>query len=198
MDASVALFGLSELALLAYASYQDIKMRELDAWVIAALYAPALAAAYFSWREPLYAASPILGIVLALAMRISGSGYADSLTILAISFFPPPLPYLPTPAIVVMGTGLSILATSLWLFLSNRGRPCEMTLIERFTHVCISREEALRNKHKYILGRVKDLEKYKPPESIDDEFVVAKYGVPYVAHMTFGFALYMLLSFRGF
>lgn len=198
MSLSTAL-ALLELAALAYASYQDIKTREIDAWIIAAMYAPALAAAYLSWGKPLYIMSPILGAVLALIMRITGSGYADSLTILATSFFPPPLPYLPTPVIVVMGSSPSIFATVLWLFLSNKGRPCKMTLAERFTHACITREEALKNKHKYIIGQAKDLEKYKAPEDVEGEYVVAKYGLPYVAHMALGFAVYaLLLIARGF
>lgn len=199
MDVFVFLLGLSELALLGYASYQDIKSREIDAWIIALMYIPALAAMYLSWRTPLYVMSPILGLILALAMRLTGSGYADSLVVLATSFFPPFLPFLPTPAVVIIGTSISILATMLWIFLSNRGKPCRMTLAQRLTHVCVTREEALRNKHRYIIGQVKDLERYRPPEDIREDYVIAKYGVPYVAHMTLGFALYLVLySFRVF
>ncbi|MGC8582629.1 MAG: prepilin peptidase [Thermoproteus sp.] len=185
--------GLAELAVLGLASYQDIKTREIDAWVVALLFPPALAAAYFSRGTPLYLMSPILGLILALAMRLTGSGYADSLTIIALSLFPPFSPVLPTPAVVVLGAGISILGTSIWLFLANRGKPCKMTLAQRLTHICIPREEALRRSHRYIIGEVKDLEKYKPPERIEGDYVLAKYGVPYVAHMALGFALYLAL-----
>jgi preflagellin peptidase FlaK len=185
--------GLAELAVLGFASYQDVKTREIDAWVIALLFPPALAAAYLSWSAPLYIMSPILGLVLALAMRLTGSGYADSLAIAALSLFPPFSPVLPTPAVVVLGAGISVLGTSIWLLLVNNRRPCRMTLTQKFTHICITREEALKRSHRYIIGEVKDVEKYKPPERIEGDYVVARYGVPYVAHMALGFALYLAL-----
>ncbi|MEL9989775.1 MAG: prepilin peptidase [Thermoproteus sp.] len=187
--------GLLELAILGLASYQDVKSREIDVWVVALLYVPALAAAYFSWREPIYLLSPVLGALLALVMRLTGSGYADSLAILALSLFPPLLPFLPTPAVVVIGTSASVAGTALWLLLTNRGRPCKMSALQKLTHICVSREEVLKAPHRYIIGDVKDLEKYRPPKDVKDDYVVAKYGVPYIVHLTLGFAIYLALYF---
>ncbi|MEZ0248671.1 MAG: prepilin peptidase [Thermoproteus sp.] len=189
----VEALGLLELAVLGLASYQDVKSREIDAWVIALLYAPALAAMYFSWREPMYFLSPTLGALLALVMRLTGSGYADSLAILALSFFPPFLPFLPTPAVVVIGTSASVAGTALWLLLTNRGRPCRMSALQRLTHICVSREEVLKAPHRYIIGDVKDLERYMPPKDVRDDYVIAKYGVPYILHLALGFAVYLAL-----
>jgi len=50
-----------------------------------------------------------------------------------------------------------------------------------------------KRSHRYIIGEVRDVEKYKPPERIEGDYVVARYGVPYVAHMALGFALYLAL-----
>lgn len=186
---------LAELVLLSIAARQDLKTREIDVWIVLAMYLPAALAAYLSWTAPLYLMSPVLGAMLALAMRAMGAGYADSLALLAISLFPPPVPYFPTPAVVVMGTAFSIVGTMLWLYYLNSRRPCRMTPLQRLTHVCVSRDELLRGGVKYIVGDVHDLEKYRPPADVDEEYVVAKYGLPYLAHLAVGFAIYTALSF---
>ncbi|MBP1449314.1 MAG: prepilin peptidase [Thermoproteus sp.] len=186
--------SLAELALLAIAAYQDIKTREIDMYLIILIFIPSLFSFYLYYKIPLYFLSPLLGAILALVMRLTGSGYADSLVLLAISFFPPPVPFMPTPAVVVAGSSAPALATTLWLALRNRGMPCELSLLQRLTHVCASREEVLKHPHRYIIGDVKDLEHYTPPE-VKEEYVVARYGVPYVAYLAVGFSLYVLLSF---
>jgi len=49
----------------------------------------------------------------------------------------------------------------LWLYAKNRGRTCKMKTLE--THICVSPEEFAKNPVKYVVGDIKDLEKYDPP-----------------------------------
>lgn len=182
--------ALAELIPLAIAAWQDVKRREIDIVVIAAMYVPAAIALYYSFR-PVYILSLGLGAILAAVMRATGSGYADSLAILALSLFPPPFIFLPTPAVIIIGTLIPLVGTALWLALANRGRPCKMTWSQRLTHICVRREEVLRHPYRYIVGDAEDLERYTPPREIEGEYVLAKYGAPYVAYLAVGYLLYL-------
>jgi len=149
----------AELALgafLSVAAWQDLKTREVDVWLFAAMALPAALLAWANWGNPFYYISLAAGILLALFMRALGTGYADSLALAAVSTAPPP-PFLPTAFVVVIASAALLPATALWLYYRNRGRPCKMSLVEGLTHVCISgaeyREALARGAaFKYIVG----------------------------------------------
>jgi preflagellin peptidase FlaK len=61
-----------------------------------------------------------------------------------------------------------------------------MKTLERLMHICASPEEFAKNPVKYVVGDVKDHEKYDPP-------MKAKYGLPYVFHLAAGFWIYVAL-----
>jgi len=183
-------------ALLNLAAWQDVKTREIDAWIFAAAAAPAAVLIYLNWHNPLYLFSLAVGVVLAVLTRLLGSGYADSLALALISVAPP-IAFLPTPFIAVMAGSLLLPATMLWLYLKNRGRPCKMKTLERLTHICVSRAEFMKNPLKFIVGDIKDVERYDPTKAEVQEWIKAKYGLPYLLHLTAGYwayALWLLLS----
>jgi preflagellin peptidase FlaK len=145
-----------------------------------------------NWHSPLYLFSLAVGAVLALLTRLLGSGYADSLALALISTAPP-MAFLPAPFIAVMAGSLLLPATMLWLYLKNRGRPCKMKTLERLTHICVSREEFAENPLKFIVGDVKDMERYDPAKVEVQDWVKAKYGLPYLLPLTLGYWAYVLL-----
>ncbi|MEZ0318721.1 MAG: prepilin peptidase [Pyrobaculum sp.] len=182
------------LALLfATAAWQDLRTREIDVKIFAAMAPLAALLVVENWGSPFYFFSLGVGLLLALLMRVFGSGYADSLAMAAISTAPPLLPYLPTPFVVVISGTPLLLATVLWLYLLNRRRPCKMTRFEMLTHICVSRQEFLRNPLKYVVGDVRDMEHYDPSKVEIKDWVKAKYGVPYVVFLAAGFAVYTLI-----
>ncbi len=179
-------------ALLSLATWQDVKTREIDAWIFAAAAVPAAVLNYLNWHNPLYLFSLAVGAVLALLTRLLGSGYADSLALVSISVAPP-IALLPAPFIAVTAGSLLLPATMLWLYLKNRGRPCKMRTLERLTHICISRDEFIKNPLKFIVGDVKDVERYDPAKVEIQGWVKAKYGLPYLLHLTVGYWVYVLV-----
>ena len=179
-------------ALLSLAAWQDVKTREVDAWIFAAAAVPAAVLICLNWRNPLYLFSLAVGAVLALLARRLGWGYADSLA-LALIGAAPPAASLPAPFTAVAAGSLLLPATMLWLYLKNRGRPCEMKTLERLTHVCISRDEFIKNPLKFIVGDVKDVERYDPAKVEIQGWVKAKYGLPYLLHLTVGYWVYVLV-----
>ncbi len=179
-------------ALLSLATWQDVKTREIDAWIFAAAAVPAAVLIYLNWHNPLYLFSLAVGAVLALLTRLLGSGYADSLALVLISAAPP-IAFLPTPFIAVTAGSLLLPATMLWLYLKNRGRPCKMRTLERLTHICISRDEFIKNPLKFIVGDVKDVERYDPAKVEVQGWVKAKYGLPYLLYLTVGYWVYVLV-----
>jgi len=180
-------------ALLSLAAWQDVKTREIDAWIFAAAAVPAAVLIYLNWHNPLYLFSLAVGAVLALLTRLLGSGYADSLAIVLISAAPP-IAFLPAPFIAVMAGSLLLPATMLWLYLKNSGRPCKMRTLERLTHICVSRDEFMKSPLKFIVGDVKDVERYDPAKVEVQGWVKAKYGLPYLLYLTVGYWAYVLLS----
>jgi preflagellin peptidase FlaK len=179
-------------ALLSLAVWQDVKTREIDVKILAAAAVPAAVLISLNWHSPLYLFSLAVGAVLALLTRLLGSGYADSLALALISTAPP-LAFLPAPFIAVMAGSLLLPATMLWLYLKNRGRPCKMKTLERLTHICVSREEFAENPLKFIVGDVKDMERYDPAKVEVQDWVKAKYGLPYLLSLTLGYWAYVLL-----
>ncbi|NAZ34463.1 MAG: prepilin peptidase, partial [Pyrobaculum sp.] len=173
-------------ALLSLAAWQDVKTREIDVKIFAAAAVPAAVLISLNWHSPLYLFSLAVGAVLALLTRLLGSGYADSLALALISTAPP-LAFLPAPFIAVMAGSLLLPATMLWLYLKNRGRPCKMKTLERLTHICVSREEFAENPLKFIVGDVKDMERYDPAKVEVQGWVKAKYGLPYLLSLTLGY-----------
>jgi preflagellin peptidase FlaK len=192
MIQETALMALA-LALTA-AAWQDVKTREIDVRIFAVAAIPAAAWRWLNWGNPLYAFSLMLGVTLALLMRLAGSGYADSLALALISTAPP-LAFLPAPFIAVMAGSLLLPATMLWLYLKNRGRPCKMKTLERLTHICVSREEFAENPLKFIVGDVKDMERYDPAKVEVQDWVKAKYGFPYLLSLTLGYWICVTLYF---
>jgi len=191
---------LTIAALLSIAAWQDLKTREVDVWLFVAMALPAAFLAWANWGNPFYYISLAAGILLALFMRALGTGYADSLALAAVSTAPPPLPFLPTAFVVVIASAVFLPATALWLYYKNRGRPCKMSLAERLTHICVSRaeyEEALARgtAFKYIVGEERDMERYKPPEPPREEWIKAKYGIPYLVYLAAGYWAYLLWNF---
>ena len=76
----------------------------------------------------------------------------------------------------------------LWLYAKNRGHTCKMKTLE--THICVSPEEFAKNPVKYVVGGVKDHEKYDP--AMIKGWVKAKYGLTCV-HLAAGFWIYVAL-----
>lgn len=180
-------------ALLVVAAWQDLRTREIDVKIFAAMTPFAALLVVDNWGSIFYFFSLGVGLLLALLMRVFGSGYADSLAMAAISTAPPLLPFLPTPFVAVAAGAPLLLATMAWLYLLNRRRPCKMTRAEMLTHICVSREEFLRNPLKYVVGDVRDMERYDPSKVEVRDWVKAKYGVPYIVYLAVGFAAYTFL-----
>jgi preflagellin peptidase FlaK len=184
--------ALLTLALaLTAAAWQDVKTREIDVRIFAAAGVAAAVLMWLNWGNPLYIFSLVVGALLALLTRLLGTGYADSIALALISTAPP-IAFLPAPFIAVMAGSVLLPATMLWLYVKNRGRPCRMSTLEKLTHICVSPEEFAKNPVKYVVGDVKDLEKYDPSMEIKD-WVKAKYGLPYVLHLAVGFWIYVAL-----
>lgn len=114
---------------LAAAAWQDVKTREIDFRIFAAAGVAAVVLMWLNWGSPLYMFSLVLGAALALLTRLTGSGYADSLALALISTAPP-LAFLPALFIAVAAGAVLLPATMLWLYVKNRGRPCEMKTLE--------------------------------------------------------------------
>ncbi|MEM1806567.1 MAG: prepilin peptidase [Pyrobaculum sp.] len=189
-----------EIAILALATFltiaavQDIKTREIDWKILLTLAPPAAYLLYAHWGDPLYFFSLALSVLLSIVLRLLGSGYADSIAIATVGTAPPLSPLLLTPMVVVVGGSMLLPVTMTWLYLKNRKRPCPMSLLEKLTHICISREEFVKNPLKYIVGEVKDLEKYNPRNvEIRESWIKAKYGVPYLVYLAAGFWVYVAL-----
>ncbi len=190
--------ALLTLALaLTAAAWQDVKTREIDVRIFAAAGVAAAVLMWLNWGNPLYTFSLAVGALLALLTRLLGTGYADSIALALISTAPP-IAFLPAPFIAVMAGSVLLLATMLWLYVKNRGRPCRMGTLEKLTHICVSPEEFAKNPVKYVVGDVKDLEKYDPSRVEIKGWVKAKYGLPYILHLAVGFwiyaSLFLLLS----
>ncbi len=180
---------------LTVASWQDLKTREIHYVVLAAGALPALYLVIQNLNSPFYLFSFGLGLALAIVMRILGSGYADSIAITLIGSAPPLLPFLPTPFVAVIAGSFLLPLQIAYLYLLNSKRPCKMSPLEKLTHICISKEEFLKNPLKYIIGNVKDVEKYDPSNvEITEEWIVAKYGLPYLVYLTMGYWVYVALS----
>jgi preflagellin peptidase FlaK len=185
--------ALLTLALaLTAAAWQDVKTREIDVKIFAAAGVAAAVLMWLNWGNPLYIFSLAVGAILALLTRLLGTGYADSIALALISTAPP-IAFLPAPFIAVMAGSVLLLATMLWLYVKNRGRPCRMGTLEKLTHICVSPEEFAKNPVKYVVGDVKDLEKYDPSRVEIKGWVKAKYGLPYVLHLAVGFWIYASL-----
>ena len=185
--------ALLTLALaLTAAAWQDVKTREIDVRILAAAGVAATVLMWLNWGNPLYTFSLAVGALLALLTRLLGTGYADSIALALISTAPP-IAFLPAPFIAVMAGSVLLLATMLWLYVKNRGRPCKMKTLEKLTHICVSPEEFAKNPVKYIVGDVKDLEKYDPSTVEIKGWVKAKYGLPYILHLAVGFWIYIAL-----
>jgi preflagellin peptidase FlaK len=185
--------ALLTLALaLTAAAWQDVKTREIDVRIFAAAGVAAAVLIWLNWGNPLYTFSLAVGAILALLTRLLGTGYADSIALALISTAPP-IAFLPAPFIAVMAGSVLLLATMLWLYVKNRGRPCRMGTLEKLTHICVSPEEFAKNPVKYVVGDVKDLEKYDPSRVEIKGWVKAKYGLPYVLHLAVGFWIYASL-----
>jgi preflagellin peptidase FlaK len=183
-EAAVLALGLALTA----AAWQDVKTREIDVRIFAAAGATAAVLMWLNWGNPLYtfrSGGPLRPFDAAV-----GAGYADS-TALALISTAPPTALLPAPFIAVMAGSVLLPATMLWLYVKNRGRPCRMSTLEKLTHICVSPEEFAKNPVKYVVGDVKDLEKYDP--SMIKGWVKAKYGLPYVLHLAVGFWIYVAL-----
>jgi preflagellin peptidase FlaK len=180
---------------LALAARQDARTREVDARVLAAAAAPAALLVYLNHGNSLYLASLALGLAVALAARLLGAGYADSIALAAVSAAPP-VCSLPAAFIAVAAGSAALPAIMLRLYVTNRGRPCRMTAFEMLTHVCVSREELARSPLKYIVGSVRDMERYDPGSvKVDAEWVKARYGVPYVLLIALGYWAYAAAYF---
>ena len=190
MIQEAALLALA-LALTA-AAWQDVKTREIDVRIFAAAGVAAVALMWLNWGNPLYTFSLVVGALLALLTRLLGTGYADSIALALISTAPP-IAFLPAPFIAVMAGSALLPATMLWLYVKNRGRPCRMGTLEKLTHICVSPEEFAKNPVKYVVGDVKDLEKYDPSRVEIKGWVKAKYGLPYILHLAVGFWIYASL-----
>jgi preflagellin peptidase FlaK len=187
--------ALLTLALaLTAAAWQDVKTREIDGRIFAAAGVAAAVLMWLNWGNPLYTFSLAVGALLALLTRLLRTGYADSIGLALVSTAPP-IAFLPAPFIAVMAGSVLLLATMLWLYVKNRGRPCRMGTLEKLTHICVSPEEFAKNPVKYVVGDVKDLEKYDPSTVEIKGWVKAKYGLPYLLHLAVGFWIYVALFF---
>ncbi len=181
-------------AVLTAAAVQDLKSREIDARIFAAGALPAALLVALNWGSPLYLFSLGVAAALALLMRLLGSGYADSISMALIGAAPPPLPFLPTPFVAVMAGSALLPAHVAYLYLKNRKRPCKMTLAERLTHICVSIEEFRRSPLKYVVGDVRDMERYDPSKlELRDRWIKAKYGLPYVVYLAAGYWAYVAI-----
>jgi len=189
-EAALLTLGLALTA----AAWQDIKTREIDVKIFAAAGVAAAALMWLNWGNPLYTFSLAVGALLALLTRLLGTGYADSIALALISTAPP-IAFLPAPFIAVMAGAVLLPVTMLWLYVKNRGRPCRMGTLEKLTHICVSPEEFEKNPVKYVVGDVKDLEKYDPSRVKIKGWVKAKYGLPYILHLAVGFWIYVVLFF---
>jgi preflagellin peptidase FlaK len=189
---------LREAAILALAlaltaaAWQDVKTREIDVRIFAAAGVVVAVLVWLSWGNPLYTFSLAVGAILALLTRLSGAGYADSIALALISTAPPTA-FLPAPFTAVAAGSVLLPATMLWLYVKNRGRSCRMDALEKLTHICVSPEEFAKNPVKYVVGDVKDLEKYDPSRVEIKGWVKAKYGLPYILHLAVGFWIYVTL-----
>jgi preflagellin peptidase FlaK len=168
-----------------------VKTREIDVRIFAAAGVAVAVSMWLNWGNPLYTFSLAVGALLALLTRLSGAGYADSIALALISTAPPTA-FLPAPFTAVAAGSALLPATMLWLYVKNRGRLCRMGALEKLTHICVSPEEFAKNPVKYVVGGVKDLEKYDPSMEIKG-WVKAKYGLPYVLHLAVGFWVYVAL-----
>ncbi|MCC6066546.1 MAG: prepilin peptidase [Pyrobaculum sp.] len=187
--------ALLTLALaLTAAAWQDVKTREIDGRIFAAAGVAAAVLMWLNWGNPLYTFSLAVGALLALLTRLLRTGYADSIGLALVSTAPP-ITFLPALFIAVIAGSVLLLATMLWLYVKNRGRPCKMGTLEKLTHICVSPEEFMKNPVKYIVGDVKDFEKYDPSTVEIKGWVKAKYGLPYVLHLAVGFWIYVALFF---
>ncbi|MFN3803955.1 MAG: prepilin peptidase [Pyrobaculum sp.] len=194
---------LAIAALLSAAAWQDVKTREIDVRLFVAMTLPAAVLLYLNWGDPLYLLSLLAGLGVALLMRILCAGYADSIAMAVISTAPP-IYIFPTAFVAIMAGSALLPAVMTWLYLKNRGRPCEMSLSERFTHLCVSRGEFYSD-IKYIHKAASfcipfrnnpgDLERYDPRAvKIEGEWIKAAYGVPYLAILATGFAAYTAIT----
>jgi len=68
-----------------------------------------------------------------------------------------------------------------------------MKTLERLTHICVSREEFAENPLKFIVGDVKDMERYDPAKVEVQGWVKARYGLPYLLPLALGYWAYVLL-----
>jgi preflagellin peptidase FlaK len=187
--------ALLTLALaLTAAAWQDVKTREIDGRIFAAAGVAAAVLMWLNWGNPLYTFSLAVGALLALLTRLLRTGYADSIGLALVSTAPP-IAFLLALFIAVIAGSVLLLATMLWLYVKNRGRPCKMGTLEKLTHICVSPEEFMKNPVKYIVGDVKDFEKYDPSTVEIKGWVKAKYGLPYLLHLAVGFWIYVALFF---
>jgi len=187
--------ALLTLALaLTAAAWQDVKTREIDGRIFAAAGVAAAVLMWLNWGNPLYTFSLAVGALLALLTRLLRTGYADSIGLALVSTAPP-IAFLLALFIAVIAGSVLLLATMLWLYVKNRGRPCKMGTLEKLTHICVSPEEFAKNPVKYVVGDVKDLEKYDPSTVEIKGWVKAKYGLPYLLHLAVGFWIYVALFF---
>jgi preflagellin peptidase FlaK len=185
--------ALLTLALaLTAAAWQDVKTREIDGRIFAAAGVAAAVLMWLNWGNPLYTFSLAVGALLALLTRLLRTGYADSIGLALVSTAPP-IAFLLALFIAVIAGSVLLLATMLWLYVKNRGRPCRMGTLEKLTHICVSPEEFAKNPVKYVVGDVKDLEKYDPSRVEIKGWVKAKYGLPYILHLAVGFWIYASL-----
>ena len=185
--------ALLTLALaLTAAAWQDVKTREIDGRIFAAAGVAAAVLMWLNWGNPLYTFSLAVGALLALLTRLLRTGYADSIGLALVSTAPP-IAFLLALFIAVIAGSVLLLATMLWLYVKNRGRPCKMGTLEKLTHICVSPEEFAKNPVKYVVGDVKDLEKYDPSRVEIKGWVKAKYGLPYILHLAVGFWIYASL-----
>jgi preflagellin peptidase FlaK len=137
MIQEAALLALA-LALTA-AAWQDVKTREIDVRIFAIAAIPA-ALMWLNWGNLLYTYSLVLGVTLALLMRLTGSGYGDSIALALISTAPP-IAFLAASLIATTSSFLLLPATMLWLYVKNRSYPCKMKTMEKLAHICVSPEE---------------------------------------------------------
>ena len=181
---------------LSLAAWQDVKTREIDAKIFAAAAVPAAVLVWLNWQSPMYLFSVSVGIVLAVLTRLLGSGYADSIALVLIGAAPP-IRFFPALFIVIIAGSFLLPATMIWLYLKNRNRPCKMTTLEKLTHLCVSQEEFLKSPYKFIVGEVKDLERYDPAKVKIGGWIKAKYGLPYLLYLATGYWAYVLLLVLG-
>ncbi|MFN3804817.1 MAG: hypothetical protein ACK4SY_07150 [Pyrobaculum sp.] len=143
--------------LLALAGWRDVKHREIEVWIFAAMAPPAAYLVLASWQDPVYQLQFMLGAVYALALVYIRAGAGDILAALAAAAAGATLT-------VFLLTATLIALTPLWLYALNTRRPCPMSRRERATYICIRRGEF----GKYGV-------------EAEGEWAKARYGPPYVA-----------------